>query len=496
MFSDLSNKLSLGLSNLRGRGKLSEQDIEEFLSQTRLSLLEADVALSVVDEFIAELGIKAREIAGSDSLNPAQEVLAATQAQLVTALGGSAQRLKIAKQPPSILMLIGLQGSGKTTLAAKLAKHLQAQGHTPLLVAADLQRPNAVDQLVTVGAQAGVGVFAPEPGNGVGDPVKVAKDGVARAQKDQNDFVIVDTAGRLAVDEEMITQAKAIKSAIAPTETLLVVDSMTGQDAANTGAKFEDRVGYDGVVLTKLDGDTRGGAALSLVGVCGKPILFASVGEKLDALEAFYPDRMASRILQLGDLATLSEQAAQVMGVDDARVQAGKLASGAFTLQDFLEQLQSIKKMGSLSSLVGMLPGVAKAQLDTSAIDEGEIRRAEAIITSMTPAERADPRILDGGRRSRIAKGAGVTVAEINSLIKRFEQAKTMMNQAGGMRGAGGVRGAGGAAGLAGLPGLPGVPGTGVGGRNQKGRNNKPRPGSKGRSGNPAKRAQQERERA
>jgi len=224
--------------------------------------------------------------------------------------------------------------------------------------------------------------------------------------------------------------------------------------------------------------------------VCGKPILFASVGEKLDALEAFYPDRMASRILQLGDLATLSEQAAQVIGVDDARVQAGKLASGAFTLQDFLEQLQSIKKMGSLSSLVGMLPGVAKAQLDTSAIDEGEIRRAEAIITSMTPAERADPRILDGGRRARIAKGAGVTVAEINSLIKRFEQAKTMMNQAGGMRGAGG------AGGLAGLPGLPGVPGTGVSGRNQKGRNNKPRPGSKGRSGNPAKRAQQERERA
>ena len=472
MFSVLSNKLSLGLSNLRGRGKLSQTDIEEFLSDTRTSLLEADVALSVVEGFISELGDKAREIAQSNSLNPAQDVLVATQTQLIKALGGSEQRLRIAKQPPSILMLIGLQGSGKTTLAAKLAKHLQIQGHTPLLVAADLQRPNAVDQLVTVGAQAGVTVFAPEPGNGVGDPVAVARQGVELAQKDQNDFVIVDTAGRLAVDEEMITQAKQIKTAINPTETLLVVDSMTGQDAANIGAKFEAKVGFDGVVLTKLDGDTRGGAALSLVGVCGKPILFASVGEKLDALEAFYPDRMASRILQLGDLATLSEQAAQVIDAEDARVQAGKLASGAFTLQDFLEQLQSIKKMGSLSSLVGMLPGAAKAQLDTSAIDDAEIRRAEAIITSMTPAERADPRILDGARRARIAKGAGVGVPEINSLIKRFEQAKLMMNQA------------------------PGVPGLAPTSRGPKGRGQKQRQPSKGRSGNPAKRAAQERERA
>jgi signal recognition particle subunit SRP54 len=487
MFSDLSEKLSLGLSNLRGRGKLSEQDISRFLNQTRESLLEADVVLSVVEDFLGQLGQQAREIAQSSSLNPAQDVLQATQTQLIKALGGDQRPMRKSKHPPSIVMLIGLQGSGKTTLAAKLAKHLLNQGHTPLLVAADLQRPNAVDQLVTVGAQAGVRVFAPEPGNGVGDPVAVARDGVTSAVKDQNDYVIVDTAGRLAVDEEMVAQAQAIKAAISPSETLFVVDSMTGQDAAKTGARFEETVGFDGVVLTKLDGDTRGGAALSLVGVCGKPILFASIGEKLDALEVFHPDRMASRILQLGDLATLSEQAGQVIDLEDAKAQAGKLASGAFTLQDFLEQLQSIKKMGSLSSLVGMLPGVSKAQLDTSSLDDGEIRRAEAIISSMTPAERAEPRLLDGARRARIAKGAGVSVAEINSLVKRFEQAKKMMTQA---QGAGGV----GAMGSMGSLGSMGV--VGSMNRNPKGRSNKARPGSKGRSGNPAKRAQQERQRA
>jgi len=362
-----------------------------------------------------------------------------------------------------------LQGSGKTTLAAKLALHLQENGHTPLLVAADLQRPNAVEQLQTLAQQAGVSVFAPEPGNGVGDPVAVAKSGLERAKQQLHDVMIVDTAGRLALDDDLIDQASRIKRAVDPDETLLVVDSMIGQDAAVIGRNFQDKVGFDGLVLTKLDGDTRGGAALSLVGICESPILFASVGEKLSDLEIFYPDRMAGRILQLGDLATLTEQAAKVIDAKSADEQAAKLATGDFTLQDFLDQLVSIKKMGSLSSLVGMLPGSAKAKLDPSAIDEKELKRTEAIIRSMTPAERAEPRLLDGARRARIAQGAGVNVSEINALIKRFEQAKVLMNQA-----------------------QPGIKGRAA----HKSKTSKSKPGSKGRSGNPAKRAAQDRQRA
>jgi signal recognition particle subunit SRP54 len=469
MFSDLSGKLGSGLSLLKGRGRLTSEDIEEFLAQTRRSLLEADVALSVVESFITQLGDKARDIAGSDSLNPAQAVLEATQTQLIQALGSQARTLQFAKSAPTVVMLLGLQGSGKTTLAAKLALHLQENGHTPLLVAADLQRPNAVEQLQTLAQQAGVSVFAPEPGNGVGDPVAVAKSGLERAKQQLHDVMIVDTAGRLALDDDLIDQASRIKRAVDPDETLLVVDSMIGQDAAVIGRNFQDKVGFDGLVLTKLDGDTRGGAALSLIGICESPILFASVGEKLTDLEVFYPDRMAGRILQLGDLATLTEQAAKVIDAKSADEQAAKLATGDFTLQDFLDQLVSIKKMGSLSSLVGMLPGSAKAKLDPSAIDEKELKRTEAIIRSMTPAERAEPRLLDGARRARIAQGAGVNVSEINALIKRFEQAKVLMNQA-----------------------QPGIKGRAT----HKSKTSKSKPGSKGRSGNPAKRAAQDRQRA
>jgi len=469
MFSDLSEKLGSGLSSLRGRGRLTSQDIADFLAQTREALLEADVALSVVDEFTTQLGERANEIAASDSLNPAQAVLDATQDQLVKALGSQARVLQFAKTAPTVIMLLGLQGSGKTTLAAKLGKHLQDLGHTPLLVAADLQRPNAVEQLQTLGAQTGVAVYAPEPGNGVGDPIKVAADSLKHAKKQVHDVVLIDTAGRLALDDDLIEQAVEIRRVTNPTETLLVVDSMIGQDAAITGRNFLDKVGFDGLVLTKLDGDSRGGAALSLVGVCQRPILFASVGEKLTDLEVFYPDRIAGRILALGDLATLSEQAAKVIDVEAAEEQAAKLVTGEFTLQDFLDQLVSIKQMGSLSSLVGMLPGAAKTKIDPSAIDERELKRTEAMIRSMTPAERAEPRLLDGARRARIARGAGVQVAEINALIKRFEQAKVMMNQA-----------------------QPG----GRGRIAAKSRQSKPKAGSKGRSGNPAKRAAQERERA
>ena len=470
MFSDLSSRLGSGLSLLKGRGRLTSEDIEEFLTQTRDSLLEADVALSVVDDFIAGLGETARQIAASDSLNPAQGVLEATQAQLIKTLGTQTRSLQFAKSGPTVVMLLGLQGSGKTTLAAKLALHLQERGHTPLLVAADLQRPNAVDQLQTLASQAGVAVFAPEPGNGVGDAVEVARAGLAQAKAQVRDVVIIDTAGRLALDDQLIRQAAEIKAVVNPTETLLVVDSMIGQDAAVIGRSFKEQVGFDGLVLTKLDGDSRGGAALSLVGVCDRPILFASVGEKLADLEVFYPDRMAGRILQLGDMATLAEQAAKVINAESADEQAAKLATGDFTLQDFLDQLVSIKKMGSLSSLVGMLPGAAKAKLDASAIDEKELKRTEAIIRSMTPAERADPRLLDGARRARIAQGAGVSVSEINALVKRFDQAKLMINQAQpANRGRATV---------------------------QKHKSGKGKTGSKGRSGNPAKRAAQERERA
>ena len=351
-------------------------------------------------------------------------------------------------------MLAGLQGAGKTTLAAKLALWLKEQGNSPLLVAADLQRPNAVGQLQVNGERAGVTVFAPEPGNGVGDPVAVARSGVEEARRTLHDVVIVDTAGRLGVDAEMMQQAADIRDAVSPDEVLFVVDAMVGQDAVNTAQAFLDGVGYDGVVLTKLDGDARGGAALSIASITGKPVMFASAGEKLTDFDLFHPDRMASRILDMGDVMTLIEQAEKTFDADQAAAAAAKLTGqgGEFTLDDFLQQMQQLRKMGSLSKIMGMLPGMGQFREQLENFDEREIDRIQAMIQSMTPAERANPKIIDGSRRARISKGSGTQVSDINGLVDRFFEArKMMMSMAKG----------------GGMPGMPGMPGVGGGKRGE-----------------------------
>ena len=337
------------------------------------------------------------------------------------------RRLEFAKNPPTVIMLAGLQGAGKTTLAGKLAKWLAAEGHTPLLVASDLQRPNAVTQLQVVGEQAGVAVYAPEPGNGVGDPVKVARDGVAEAKRRQFDTVIVDTAGRLGVDAELMKQASDIRKAVDPDEVLFVIDAMIGQDAVQTARAFQDGVDFTGVVLSKLDGDARGGAALSVASVTGRPIMFASTGEGLDDFEPFHPDRMASRILDLGDILTLIEQAQKTFDEDEARKTAEKFATDTFTLEDFLSQMQQLKNMGNIKNMLGMLPGAKGMRQQLDNFDESEITRTEAIIQSMTLQERRMPKLLNGSRRVRIAKGSGTTVTDVNGLVNRFEQASKMM---------------------------------------------------------------------
>ena len=432
MFGQLSERINASLKSLRGKGRITEDDIDEAVRELRISLLEADVALPVVRDFCARVKEQALGAEVAASLNPAQQIISIVHAELVRALGGSARRLRFAKSGPTVIALAGLQGAGKTTLAGKLAHHLKSAGHTPVLVAADLQRPNAVDQLKVVAETAGVPVFAPEPGNGVGDPVQVSRDGVAYAQRHVHDVVIVDTAGRLAIDDDLMSQLTAIRAAVTPDEVLLVVDSMTGQDAANTAAIFNERVGIDGVVLTKLDGDARGGAALSVVGVTGQPILFASTGEKVADLEVFHPDRLASRILDMGDVLTLIEQSQQAFDADAQERLAAKLTGdNTFTLEDFLEQMQQLRKMGSLSKMMGMLPGMAQMKDQLEGVDENELVRVQAIIQSMTPAERQDPKVLDARRRVRIANGSGTTVMEVNSLVKRFTAAAAMMKQMG-----------------------------------------------------------------
>ena len=478
MFASLSDRLTATFKNLRGKGRLSEEDIDTTVREIRLALLDADVALPVVRAFCARVKERALDIEVSKALNPGQQVVKIVNEELIAILGGQTRRLKFAKTPPTVIMLAGLQGAGKTTLAGKLAKYLKDQGHQPMLVAADLQRPNAVDQLRIVGERAGVVVFAPEPGNGVGDPVDVARRSVREAELKLHDIVIVDTAGRLAIDTELMQQLRDVRDAVSPDETLLVVDAMIGQDAVNTAALFNEQVGFDGVVLTKLDGDARGGAALSVVGVTGEPILFASTGEKVDDFEVFHPDRMAGRILDMGDVLSLIEQAERAFDADQAQRMAGKVERGEdFTLDDFLEQMQAVKKMGSLSKLLGMLPGMGDVKDQLESLDDREIDRVSAIIQSMTPAEREDPKILNASRRARIARGAGVEVQNINNLVDRFAEAQKMMRQ---MRsGKGGP----------GLPGMPAMP-TGRGARRAKAKG-KPK-AKKGRSGNPAKRAQQE----
>jgi len=482
VFASLSDRLTATFKNLRGKGRLTEADIDETVRDIRFALLDADVALPVVRTFTKRVKSRALEADVSKAINPAQQVVKIVNEELVEILGGDTRRLRFAKSPPTVILLAGLQGSGKTTLAGKLAAYLLSDGHHPVLVAADLQRPNAVDQLQVVGERAGVPVFAPQPGNGVGDPVAVARDSVTEAELKLHDIVIIDTAGRLAIDDELMTQLGDIRSAVSPDETLLVVDAMIGQDAVATANTFNERVGFDGVVLTKLDGDARGGAALSVVGVTGKPIMFASTGESVADFEVFHPDRMASRILDMGDVLSLIEQAEKVFDEDQAARMSGKVERGEdFSLDDFLEQMQAVKKMGSLSKLLGMLPGMGEMKAQLEAVDDNEMDRVGAIIQSMTPAERTDPKILNGSRRSRIAKGAGVEVQNVNQLIDRFGEAQKMMRS---MR-----QGKGG---MPGMPGMGAMPGMGGGGKKSRGKTPRPIKSNKRRSGNPAKRAQQE----
>ena len=473
MFDTLSDRLANTFKNLRGKGRLTEADIDATAREIRIALLEADVALPVVRAFIANIKQRALGAEVSKALNPAQQVVKIVDQELVQILGGETRRLRFAKQPPTVIMLAGLQGAGKTTLAGKLGQWLRKQGHTPLLVACDLQRPNAVNQLSVVAQRAGVAVFAPEPGNGVGDPVKVAQDSITYAKTRQYDVVIVDTAGRLGIDQEMMQQAADIRDAVHPDEILFVVDAMIGQDAVNTAEAFRDGVGFDGVVLSKLDGDARGGAALSIAHVTGKQIMFASNGEKLDDFDAFHPDRMASRILGMGDMLTLIEQAEQSLDRAEAEKMAAKLAKGPkeFTLDDFLSQMEQVRKMGSLSKILGMLPGMGQVRDQINNLDERDVDRTAAIIKSMTPGERADPHIINGSRRARIARGSGVEVSAVKNLVERFFEARKMMSrmaQGGGM------------------PGMPGIPGMGGG----PGKQRKQQKQAKGRrqSGNPMKR--------
>ncbi|WP_280387814.1 signal recognition particle protein [Nocardia wallacei] len=487
MFESLSDRLTGALSDLRGKGRLSPADIDATAREIRLALLEADVALPVVRQFIAKIKERAKGAEVSAALNPAQQVVKIVNEELVGILGGETRRLRFAKTPPTVIMLAGLQGSGKTTLAGKLAKWLRGQGHTPLLVACDLQRPGAVTQLQVVGERAGAQVFAPHPGTSIGggenplgitasDPIDVARAGVEEARQKQYDVVIVDTAGRLGIDEELMRQAAGIRDAVQPDETLFVLDAMVGQDAVTTAEAFRDGVGFTGVVLTKLDGDARGGAALSVREVTGEPILFASTGEKLEDFDVFHPDRMSSRILGMGDLLTLIEQAEQVYDQQQAEEAARKIGSGELTLEDFLEQMMAIRKMGPIGDLLGMLPGAGQMKDALAQVDDKQLDRVQAIIRGMTPAERANPKIINASRRLRIANGSGVTVTDVNQLVDRFFEARKMMAQmgrqmgmpGGGRRNAKGKKGKKGKKGgrgptppkmRGGFPGMPGMPG-------------------------------------
>jgi signal recognition particle subunit SRP54 len=439
VFETLSDRLTGTLQNLRGKGRLSDADIDATTREIRLALLEADVSLPVVRAFVARIKERAKGAEVSAALNPAQQVVKIVDEELIAILGGQTRRLAFAKVPPTVVMLAGLQGSGKTTLAGKLAKWLKGQGHTPLLVAADLQRPGAVNQLQIVGERAGVQVFAPHPGvsaeTGPGDPVAVAASGLAEAKAKHFDIVIVDTAGRLGIDEELMTQAAAIRDAVDPDEVLFVLDAMVGQDAVATADAFREGVGFTGVVLTKLDGDARGGAALSVGEVTGVPILFASAGEKLEDFDIFHPDRMASRILGMGDVLTLIEQAEQVFDAQQAEAAAAKIGTGELTLEDFLEQMLAIRKMGPIGNLLGMLPGAGQMKEALAAVDDKQLDRVQAIIRGMTPAERADPKIINASRRLRIANGSGVMVSDVNQLVDRFFEARKMMSQMAGQMG-------------------------------------------------------------
>jgi signal recognition particle subunit SRP54 len=443
VFETLSDRLTGALQGLRTKGRLTDADIDATTREIRLALLEADVSLPVVRAFVSRVKERAKGAEVSGALNPAQQVVKIVNDELISILGGETRRLAFAKTPPTVVMLAGLQGSGKTTLAGKLAKWLKGQGHTPLLVAADLQRPAAVNQLKVVGERAGVAVFAPHPGasaeSGPGDPVVVASAGLAEARNKLFDVVVVDTAGRLGIDDELMSQAAAIRDVVDPDEVLFVLDAMVGQDAVATAEAFREGIGFTGVVLTKLDGDARGGAALSVREVTGVPILFASAGEKLDDFDVFHPDRMAGRILGMGDVLTLIEQAEQVFDAQQAEQAAAKIGTGELTLEDFLEQMLAIRKMGPIGNLLGMLPGAGQMKDALAAIDDRQLDRVQAIIRGMTPQERAEPKIINASRRLRIANGSGVTVSEVNQLVDRFFEARKMMSQMAGRMGMPGI---------------------------------------------------------
>jgi signal recognition particle subunit SRP54 len=423
MFETLSDRFENIFTRLRGRGRLSPEDVDEALKEIRLALLQADVNLLVVRDVMGRLRA---ELVGADlsrSLTPGQQVIKAVHTELVRVLGGAALKVTYASRPPTVVLLAGLQGAGKTTNAAKLARWFKQQGRNPLMVGSDLQRPAAVEQLRVLGGQIGVPVFS-EPS----DPVTVAKKGLAEATRVGRDVLIVDTAGRLHIDTEMMEQVREISEAVQPHYTFLVIDAMTGQDAVTTAEAFHKTLQLDGVILTKIDGDARGGAALSVKEVVGKPIAFASTGEKLEDFEVFHPDRMAGRILGMGDVLTLIDRAEQAIQREDAEKAVAKIAQGRFGLDDFLEQLQSVKKMGPLSGLIGMLPMMPK-EVRNAELDDSMLKPIEAIIHSMTPAERAEPSIINGSRRARIAAGSGTTVQDVNELLDRFKQVQAYMRQ-------------------------------------------------------------------
>ena len=428
MFDNLTDKLTGIFQHLQNRGRLTEKDIDEALGQVRRALLEADVNFRVARDFVAK--VKERSLGSDvlDSLTPGQQVVKVVHEELTAMLSGGDHRLVLSSQLPTVLMLVGLQGSGKTTTASKLALQQRREGHSTLLVAADLRRPAAISQLETLGRQLDIPVYSEDPKTST--VVQVAAAGLKRGQQLGVSWVIIDTGGRLHIDDELMEELESVKKAVSPSETLLVVDAMTGQDAVNAAQEFHDRVSLTGLIMTKMDGDARGGAALSVTQVTGVPIKFIGVGERSDALEAFHPDRMASRILAMGDVLTLIEKAQQVVGEDQAKEMERKFRQATFDLDDFLQQIQSVKKMGSLTQIMEMIPGMNQLgkKMPTD-IDEGQIKRVEAIIQSMTADERRRPEILNGSRRRRIARGSGTTPQDINQLLNQFRQTQKLMKQ-------------------------------------------------------------------
>jgi len=427
MFDSLSSRLEGVMKKIRGKGRLTDADVDEVLKEIRTALLEADVNVGVVRNVIARIREQAVGAQLSQALDPGQQVVKIVNNELTALLGGETLKITYASRPPTVVLMAGLQGSGKTTNAAKLARWFKSQGRQPLMVGADLQRPAAVEQLRTLGRQIDVPVFS-EPG----DPVATSRRGLEEARRLGRDVLIVDTAGRLSIDAEMMDQVRHISEAVQPHYTFLVIDAMTGQDAVGVAEAFHHTLAIDGVIMSKLDGDARGGAALSVKEVIGRPIAFASTGEKLNEFEQFHPDRMAGRILGMGDMLSLIEQAEQAFEKDQAEAAAEKLMEGEFTLDDFLEQMQALKKMGPLGNLLGMMPGMPK-ELKGAEIGDDQLKPVEAIIRSMTPAERRKPEVINGSRRTRIANGSGTTVGDVNRLVKQFSEMQKMMKKMGAM---------------------------------------------------------------